>query len=176
MQYELNQLVRNTISGEQGVIKGRTEYTADYDKPNYWVVFKDAQGRASEAWWHQNEFEPLNDANAGKPGHADERHRARLVHIIGTHGIDKARLADSLVDRYKAQGLAAAKLSRLYTGPLGLGELKAFRTTKIMRRTPYTQTFTHVPCDVVVVCHHCEPLGLEVEPGDEVIRMEAGHA
>ena len=60
MQYELNQVVRNTISGEQGVIRGRAEYIEDYGKPTYWVVFKDAQGRAASDWWRQNEFKPVD--------------------------------------------------------------------------------------------------------------------
>ncbi len=47
MKFEIGQTLRNKISGEQGVCKGRSEYAPEFGQPQYWVHFKDAQGRAA---------------------------------------------------------------------------------------------------------------------------------
>lgn len=59
MQYQLNQPVRNLTSGEAGVIKGRSEYAEGYGLPQYWVHFKDAQGRATKDWWVESEIDEV---------------------------------------------------------------------------------------------------------------------
>lgn len=48
-RFNLHDSVEIGISGEQGYIKGRAEYLAM--RPQYLVHYKSADGRASEAWF-----------------------------------------------------------------------------------------------------------------------------
>lgn len=48
-KYNLGDKVKITISGESGEVIGRAEYTAT--NPQYFVLFKAADGRAVTAWW-----------------------------------------------------------------------------------------------------------------------------
>jgi len=58
MKFEIGQTLRNKISGEQGVCKGRSEYAPEFGgQPQYWVRFKDAQGRAAADWWPESNVE-----------------------------------------------------------------------------------------------------------------------
>jgi hypothetical protein len=52
MQFELNNEVTITASGESGTIIGRAEYSAS--SPQYLVRYKAADGRAVEAWWNED--------------------------------------------------------------------------------------------------------------------------
>lgn len=49
---ELNQAVQITCSGEQGVVLGRAEY-AETERPQYFLRYKSADGRAVEQWWSE---------------------------------------------------------------------------------------------------------------------------
>jgi hypothetical protein len=51
-EFELNQAVQISVSGEQGIVLGRAEY-AETPVPQYFVRFKAADGRACEAWWSE---------------------------------------------------------------------------------------------------------------------------
>lgn len=51
-KFELKQVVRITESDEQGTVQGRAEYTASEN--NYFVRYKAADGRATEAWWPED--------------------------------------------------------------------------------------------------------------------------
>jgi hypothetical protein len=48
-KFQIGQLVKIDISGEEGQVIGRAEYLAT--PPQYFVLFKAADGRAVTAWW-----------------------------------------------------------------------------------------------------------------------------
>jgi hypothetical protein len=48
-KFQLGEPVKIDISGEAGEVIGRTEYLAT--PPQYFVLFKAADGRAVTAWW-----------------------------------------------------------------------------------------------------------------------------
>lgn len=51
-KFELTSQVQIAASGETGTIRGRAEYTNSED--NYLVLYKAADGRATEAWWPES--------------------------------------------------------------------------------------------------------------------------
>ncbi len=52
-KHELNAAVSIAVSGEQGAVIGRAEYSS-YSEPQYLVRYKAADGRACEAWWTES--------------------------------------------------------------------------------------------------------------------------
>jgi len=50
--YALGQGVRIAVSGEQGEVVGRAEYTTAEN--NYFVRYRSADGRAVEQWWPES--------------------------------------------------------------------------------------------------------------------------
>jgi hypothetical protein len=48
-KFQLGEPVKINISGETGEVIGRSEYVAS--APQYFVLFKAADGRAVTAWW-----------------------------------------------------------------------------------------------------------------------------
>ena len=56
-KFELRALVSITVSGEQGEVIGRAEYTTM--QPSYLVRYRSADGRAVEAWWSEDALEFL---------------------------------------------------------------------------------------------------------------------
>ena len=57
MNFDLNQVVKISSSGEQGTIHGRAEYTTS--EPSYLLRYVAADGRASEAWWPESTLEAV---------------------------------------------------------------------------------------------------------------------
>lgn len=55
-KHELGQLVQVTISGEEGHIKGRAEYTNTCNV--YMVHYRAADGRAVCSWFDEDELSP----------------------------------------------------------------------------------------------------------------------
>ena len=51
-KFELNQIAKIKVSGEEGTIIGRADYT-DH-APQYQVQYKAADGRATETWWSES--------------------------------------------------------------------------------------------------------------------------
>lgn len=51
-KFDLKQVVKITESGEQGTVIGRAEYVTSED--NYYIRYKAADGRATEAWWPES--------------------------------------------------------------------------------------------------------------------------
>lgn len=51
-KFALNATVTIQVSGEQGAVIGRAEYTT-YEN-SYLVRYKSADGRAVEAWWNED--------------------------------------------------------------------------------------------------------------------------
>lgn len=50
--FELNQAVKIDMSGEQGIVIGRAEYS-ESSAPQYYVRYRAGDGRAVEAWWSE---------------------------------------------------------------------------------------------------------------------------
>lgn len=50
--FNLNETVAIAVSGEQGAVIGRAEYTNS--SPSYLIRYKTADGRAIESWWPQD--------------------------------------------------------------------------------------------------------------------------
>lgn len=57
-QFELNQAVQISVSGEQGTVLARAEY-AESKTPQYYVRFKAADGRACECWWSEKALQAV---------------------------------------------------------------------------------------------------------------------
>lgn len=55
MRYSLNEKVKITVSGEQGLVIGRAEYL--HGETMYQVRYRCADGRAVEAWWAESAIE-----------------------------------------------------------------------------------------------------------------------
>jgi hypothetical protein len=51
-KFELGQQVTISASGETGTVQGRAEYAAA--ESTYYVRYKAADGRATEAWWPES--------------------------------------------------------------------------------------------------------------------------
>ncbi|AXY32654.1 hypothetical protein CEQ20_03990 [Yersinia pseudotuberculosis] len=56
-KYELGQSVSVSISGEQGHIKGRAEYSQLNN--SYYIHYKAADGRAVDSWFDESEISPV---------------------------------------------------------------------------------------------------------------------
>jgi len=54
-EFELDQPVKISISGEQGSIIGRAEYKDDENQ--YWLEYQAADGRAVKEWWRESSLE-----------------------------------------------------------------------------------------------------------------------
>ena len=52
LKFELGQTVTIASSGETGTVRGRAEYAAC--EPSYYVHYKAADGKATEAWWPES--------------------------------------------------------------------------------------------------------------------------
>ena len=50
-KYDLNQSVQIKISGEQGQIKARAEYTSS--EPMYWLEYKSTTGTVKQEWFYE---------------------------------------------------------------------------------------------------------------------------
>ena len=59
-RFALNQNVVIAVSGETGVVIGRTE--AVNQEANYQVRYKDAEGKAEVVWWTESSLEAADDA------------------------------------------------------------------------------------------------------------------
>ena len=59
-EYLLGERVKITCSGEVGEVTGRAEYFST-DEESYYIRYKAADGRATEAWWGGSALEPVND-------------------------------------------------------------------------------------------------------------------
>ncbi len=55
---KLKQKAKIEISGEEGVVIGRAEYSAS--KPQYLIHFKAAEGRACTAWYEADFLVPVD--------------------------------------------------------------------------------------------------------------------
>ncbi|WP_436882789.1 hypothetical protein [Enterobacter asburiae] len=53
-KFELNQTVQVTISGEEGHIKARAEYTTSGN--HYFIHYLAADGRATDRWFEESEL------------------------------------------------------------------------------------------------------------------------
>ena len=57
LKFKLKQKTKISISGEEGVITGRAEYT---DAPNqYYLHYKAADGRAVDGWFLEDQIESM---------------------------------------------------------------------------------------------------------------------
>lgn len=56
----LGQQVKITCSGETGQVIGRAQY-ATTDDDSYYIRYKAADGRATEAWWQGSALEPVGE-------------------------------------------------------------------------------------------------------------------
>lgn len=54
-KFELDSRVKITESGEEGVVKGRAEYTSS--EAAYYIHYKAGDGRAVCAWWGESVLE-----------------------------------------------------------------------------------------------------------------------
>ncbi|HBV8337116.1 TPA: hypothetical protein OL733_003933 [Citrobacter freundii] len=54
-KHELGQVVEVSISGEEGHIKARAEYTNSCNQ--YLIHYQTADGRASDAWFEEGEIQ-----------------------------------------------------------------------------------------------------------------------
>lgn len=52
--FDLDQQVMMRMTSEQGVVKGRAEYTNEQNK--YWVLYKAADGRQVTGWWDESDL------------------------------------------------------------------------------------------------------------------------
>ena len=57
-KFKLKQPVVIAISGEEGIVIGRAEYSAS--KPQYFIHFKAADGRACTAWYEADFLAPVD--------------------------------------------------------------------------------------------------------------------
>ena len=53
-KFNLNQKVAISISGEQGLVRARSDNTNGYNQ--YQVAYCNAQGVASETWWAEDQL------------------------------------------------------------------------------------------------------------------------
>lgn len=51
-KFDLDQQVKIDVSGEQGKVLARAEYSTAEN--NYYIRYKSADGRAVEAWWQES--------------------------------------------------------------------------------------------------------------------------
>lgn len=58
LRFSLGEAVCIAISGEQGTVIGRAQYTNSV--PQYYVRYKAADGRATEAWWPGEALESID--------------------------------------------------------------------------------------------------------------------
>lgn len=65
-QFNLDEQVRFRVSGEEGKIIGRAEYS--HMSNSYMVEYKDASGRARVEWWIEHSLE---STAAESPGGTD---------------------------------------------------------------------------------------------------------
>lgn len=62
-KHVIGQVVQVTISGEEGHVKARAEYSAG---PNQYLIhYQAADGRAVDAWFDEGEISPAVDAEKG---------------------------------------------------------------------------------------------------------------
>lgn len=61
MKFQIGQQLRHKVSGEQGVCKGRSEYSTELGEPQYFISYRDAQGQATRAWWQESDLETVAD-------------------------------------------------------------------------------------------------------------------
>lgn len=54
-KFDMKQVVKISESGETGTVHGRAEY--ETSENNYFVRYKAADGRATEAWWQESALE-----------------------------------------------------------------------------------------------------------------------
>lgn len=54
-QFELNQVVKITSSGETGTVIGRADYTTS--ECSYLLRYQAGDGRATEQWWSESALE-----------------------------------------------------------------------------------------------------------------------
>lgn len=64
MKHEIGQTLRNTISGEQGICKGYSEYAPELGEPQYYVYIKDAQGKFDRVWWQESHTSAVGQEQA----------------------------------------------------------------------------------------------------------------
>lgn len=57
--FTLDQEVELTLSGEQGIVIGRAEYTSGENA--YWIRYVSADGRQVESWWNESAVSPVAD-------------------------------------------------------------------------------------------------------------------
>lgn len=55
-KFELNETVRIVVSGEQGEVKGRAEYSSGCPA-TYLLLYKRGDGSAAEEWWNEDRLE-----------------------------------------------------------------------------------------------------------------------
>ena len=59
-KFNLGQPVQISISGEQGQVRARGD---GVERANQYLVhYKSAQGMATEAWWNEDQLEPIEAA------------------------------------------------------------------------------------------------------------------
>lgn len=60
-KFQLGQTVKLAMSDEQGVIRSRAEHVTG--EPNYYLLYKAADGRQVEGWWTETalEYLPVED-------------------------------------------------------------------------------------------------------------------
>jgi len=51
-KYDLSSIVQSLVSGENGTVIGRAEYT--HSSPQYLIRYKCADGTAIESWWTED--------------------------------------------------------------------------------------------------------------------------
>lgn len=59
--FDLKSKVKIIVSGEEGEIIGRAEYT--YCENQYYIRYKTADGRAIESWWTASAIEVIQKAS-----------------------------------------------------------------------------------------------------------------
>lgn len=64
-KFELSQEVKLMLSNETGIIRSRAEHVTG--EPNYYVLYKAADGRQVEAWWTESALEHAQSDDDGIP-------------------------------------------------------------------------------------------------------------
>lgn len=113
MRFELNQLVRHTTSGEDGLIRGRAEYSDGYGQTAYWVLYKTAQGGVGRDWWNEGEIEadlPMSERSRDVYAVVDEELQRVLSQPKGHKGWAQLVHAEAPVLTRDELGWCLAKL------------------------------------------------------------------
>ena len=93
-----------------------------------------------------------------------------LIHIVGTNGVGKTRLALDIIAGLKERGKTAMSLVEE-----GLQAFGTFDAPSIddLRTDEYFRNVNRARCDYLMVEHEERPTDLQLQRGDQLITIEA---